>query len=717
MGKFNRTTKQLRLFLILIFFGYQINAQDITEKAANNAFLISRMADKFHVQPKELNDQFSIAVFDGILKKLDSRRIFFTKQDVLTLSKSAYKIDDEIQNVNADFLKQLIGLYSKRIKQTDSLIDDIGKKPFSFLVKEKLTVTEDTSYAENTIALKAKLYKLMKWALLRDIMSDYKKEITPLAQKKFLDSIEPIERKDIVLSIKRSFKSLLEKPNTLEKEVANIYCDVIANTYDPHTNYFPAETKEEFDGHLGKKPLIFGFYLEETEDGSVKIENLVPGSPAYKSGQLNKGDKIQFMQWAGKERIAVADKGAAFIRDLIEENKSDKLILTVKKSDGTLRQVTLQKEVVDNGSEDEERVKSFILKGTKSIGYISLPAFYIDWDKGSKNVNGCANDVAKEIIKLKKEGINGLVMDLRFNGGGDVQEAIDLAGIFIDAGPVAMIKEREGKTITLKDMNRGTIYDGPLTVMVNGYSASASEMFAGTLQDYHRAVIVGATTFGKATGQVILPMDTTVKITDDNRNKKAEDYIKITNIRLYRITGNTAQAIGVKPDIALPDLLGTNAQREADDPLALQVLPISANKYFTPLPPINTAPIQAIATNEIATSPAFASIQKKIMEAKINKEKKDKPLFLADLIALKHANWDEDDTDDDSDNTDADITKLGTPKDSTATDFKVANNAFETKKIEANSSLQEGNNEWKAFLSQDPYIRTVYKLMTAMATK
>ncbi|MFP5041721.1 S41 family peptidase [Parasediminibacterium sp. JCM 36343] len=675
------------------------------------------MAAKFHVQPKELNDQFSIAVFDGVLKKLDAKRIFFTKQDVLSLSKFAYQIDDQIQNVKTDFLKQLIGLYGIRIKQTDSLIDDIGKKPFNFMVKEKLSVSEDTAYADNTIALKTKLYKLMKWALVREIVSDYKKEVTPLAQKKYLDSIEPILRKNIVLSIKRSFKPLLEKPNALKKEVATIYCDVIANTYDPHTNYFPAEAKEEFDGQLGKKPLIFGFYLEDSEDGSVKIDNLVPGSPAYKSGQLNKGDKIQFIQWAGKERMAVAEKGVAFIQDLLEENKSDKLLLTVKKSDGTVRQVTLQKEIVDNGSEDEERVRSFILKGSKSIGYISLPAFYIDWDKGSKDVNGCANDVAKEIIKLKKEGIDGLVMDLRFNGGGDVKEAIDLAGIFIDAGPVAMIKEKEGKTITLKDMNRGTIYDGPLAVMVNGYSASASEMFAGTLQDYHRAIIVGATTFEKATGQVVLPMDTTVNITEDTRNKKAEDYIKITNIRLYRITGNTAQAIGVKPDIALPDLLGTNAQREADDPLALQVVPISANKYFTPLPPINLAPIQAIATNEIATSPAFAAIQKKIMEAKINKEKKDKPLFLADLIALNHTSWDDDDSDDDTEDADADITKLGTPKDSTTAYYQVANNAYETKKIEANSSLQDGNKEWKAFLTQDPYIRTVYKLMEAMAAK
>src|SRR6185295_15214954 len=198
----------------------------------------------------------------------------------------------------------------------------------------------------------------------------------------------------------------------------------------------------------------------------------------------------------------------------------------IKKADGSERSVSLWKEKREE-DDDDNKVKSFLLKGSKTIGFLSLPAFYEDWEN-EKGINGCANDVAKEILKLKKESIEGLILDLRYNGGGSMQEAVELAGIFVDAGPVGQYKTREAKVYTLKDVNRGTIYDGPLMVLVNGYSASASEMVAGTLQDYNRAVIVGSPTYGKATAQVVLPMDTTINPGDDNKNKKAASDLKVT---------------------------------------------------------------------------------------------------------------------------------------------------------------------------------------------
>ena len=186
----------------------------------------------------------------------------------------------------------------------------------------------------------------------------------------------------------------------------------------------------------------------------------------------------------------------------------DKATFKIKKPDGAERTVILLKEKMEEDDE-HNKVKSFLLKGSKTIGFISLPSFYQDWENENSGVNGCANDVAKEILKLKKENIEGLIIDLSYNGGGSMEEAVELSGIFIDFGPVGMQKGRDSKIYTLKDVNRGTIYDGPLMLMVNGYTASASEMVAGTLQDYHRAVIVGTPTYGKATAQVVLPMDTT----------------------------------------------------------------------------------------------------------------------------------------------------------------------------------------------------------------
>ena len=255
-------------------------------------------------------------------------------------------------------------------------------------------------------------------------------------------------------------------------------------------------------------------------------------------------------------------------------------------------------------NDDEDKVKGFILRGAQTVGYISLPAFYEDWED-SRGVKGCANDVATEVIKLKKENISGLILDLRYNGGGSVQEAVELAGIFIDAGPVAQIKTRDAKVITLKDVNRGTVYDGPLLLLVNGSSASASEMVAGTLQDYNRALIVGSPTYGKATAQVVLPMDTAIDLNTYNGKAQASSYIKMTIEKLYRITGNTAQRTGVQPDVTLPDPPDALTQREADEKFALPAITIEANKYYKPLAPLPIAAAQAAARKAMDSSAFF----------------------------------------------------------------------------------------------------------------
>ncbi|WP_315818899.1 S41 family peptidase [Paraflavitalea speifideaquila] len=324
--------------------------------------------------------------------------------------------------------------------------------------------------------------------------------------------------------------------------MANLWCSSLAACYDPHTAYFPPATKESFEGHLGKKQLEFGLTLDEDKDGNAQIAALKPGSPAFQSGQLNEGDKLQSVQTDNKPAVDVSTAGAAAINQVLSAAGSGKTVLTVKKADGSTRQVTLskQKQLTDD---EEDKVKGFVLKGSKNIGYISLPAFYLDWED-EQGVNGCANDVGREIIKLKKENISGLILDLRYNGGGSLQEALELAGIFIDAGPVAQIKSRDPKVTTLKDINRGTVYDGPLLVLINGFSASASEMLAASLQDYNRALIVGATSYGKATAQEVLPLDTTIDRESYNGKAASDSYIKLTTSCLYRLTGATAQAQG-----------------------------------------------------------------------------------------------------------------------------------------------------------------------------
>lgn len=656
--------------------------------------MITRMVSKFHVEPREVNSAFSVAVFDGMLAKTDEEKLFFTTGDISRLSTYRTKLDNEIKQRKTGFLTLFINIYKQRLQQADSLIDVIGKTPFDFYTAEKLTAAEDTLYPASLAALRQKLYKKMKLTAIDDFTDDIPgnfKSFAPAKQKRYTDSVLTLLQGKTVSSLKRKISNILQSPYGIRQYVGNLYCEAIASSFDPHTEFFPPEEKENFESALGKQPFEFGFRLKADKNGGVLIDNLQPGSPAYKSGKLNKGDKFISLQREGQPTIDVSDITMRDFEALIDESNHQKVLFTVKKTGGTLVQVSLEKEQV--ADDDEDRVKSFILKGDNTIGYIYLPAFYQDWDTGNDGLNGCANDVGREILKLKKENITGLILDLRYNGGGSVQEATELAGIFVGAGPMGQEKEKGEKVRAIKNINGGTIFDGPMVVLVNGYSASAAEMVAGTLQDYNRAVIIGAPTYGKATMQVVLPIDTT--ITPANfLQTQTENYLKITIGKLYRVTGATAQFKGVQPDIVLPDILDAYITKEADEPFAMPPTTVPANKYYMPSLQL---PIKALAQSvqsEIDTGRFFNAVKKFITYAKQQKEVKDIALNVKDaLVANEQATID------------ADTTALsGTP----SKRFIVKNNQYEIARIQADSNLKDMNEEFSKQLAADAYINIAY---------
>ncbi len=667
-------------------------------KAAINAFIITRMAEKFHVQPKPVNDAFSGYVFEGVLKQLDEDKIFFTAGDIRDFDASRLHLDEEILQRKSIFLQLLASRYESRLREADTLIAGICKQPFNFLLTEKLSPAEDTAYPANAAAMRSKLGKLLKESALNALMEQKDLSVlTPAQQKKYTDSVEPVLRHKAQALFQRTISATLQSPGGVPQRVGDEYCKAIALCYDPHTEYFPASEKEDFDSELGADKLVFGFGLKEDEEEGVQIRDLRPGSPAFKSGQLNAGDKMISVQWAGRQPIDVSSAGIEEVSDILSESNHEEAIITVKKADGTLRQVKLAKEKMEM-DDDESKVKSFVLKGAKTIGYISLPAFYTDWQEGSDE-KGCANDVAKEIIKLKKENIDGLIVDIRYNGGGSMQEAVALSGIFIDAGPVEMIKDKGAKVATLKDVNRGTIYDGPLLLMINGYSASASEMVAGTLQDYNRAVIMGSPSYGKATAQVVLPLDTTIALDKNSQNIHTDSYIKMTVSQLYRVSGKTAQATGVQPDILLPDVLEADPKRESDNPFALQPVIIEANKYYQPLTSLPITALQAEARREVQASPYFAKLSAYISKMKAERAATDVSLKLSDALQKQEAEK-------------GDTLSQNT---STAASFTIDNNAFEKQRLEEDAKLAEMNTAWKAFLQKDAYLKIAYNLLAMMA--
>ena len=588
---------------VLFQISFLDSAAQITRISADAAFTITRMAEIYHVQPRAVDKTFSSDLFSQMIRALDADKIYFNGEDLRQLDTWRYTLDNQLQARKEDFLKQLIIIYTKKINRTDSVLDVLSKAKFDLKLNEIYTVSEDSNFAPNEELRAIKLYKLVKRNIIETLVDVYEEDTA----KRHIPAsdIEPSARKKVCHAFKRDIQRIRQTNNGLPGFVCNAWCESVASCYDPHTEFFSPGKKEEFQGELGDKQLQFGFSLGEGKD-DTEITRLKPGSPAYKSGLIHEGDQILALQWEGNDEVDVSDASTEEVNAFISGDHGKSLTLTLKKSDGTTRKVTLQREKATL-DDDNSKVRSFILKGDHRVGFISLPAFYTDWNGEEGGNNGCADDVAKEIIKLKKENIEGLILDLRYNGGGSMLEAIALAGIFIDAGPVGMTRDKEGKIYTMKDVNRGSVYDGPLILLINGFTASASEMLAGTLQDYHRALIVGSPSFGKATAQVVLPLDTMFDEKHVERMKTADNFIKITVERLFRVNGTSAQRTGVIPDIFLPDFSETQSEREKSLPFSLPNISIEANKYYHPYGTITIDPLKSFSKSFSDTSRFFIS--------------------------------------------------------------------------------------------------------------
>jgi len=684
------------LSVFLSFCFLSLEAQE-EKKIAEQAYLITRMVQRFHVLPKQLDTDFSADFFKQFISTINEGNLILLKADVDSLNQYQHKLAEEIKNKQTGFLNLTIQLFKKRFKQVDSLTKLYTDKPFNLMLKETLTEAESNRPPTDLAEQQQKLYKWIKYKILEELVeqSDIEEHTNTDSLIKQLPVLEPLLRKKAIASFQRSIRQITENQSGITDAVGKIYCKVLASCFDPHTSFLPPAERENFENAMGKAIPKFGFSLS-AEDEELVIDDLLPGSAAYKSGQLNTGDKIEKLQWEGKDPIDVSGASQKEISDILGSGNQAKLTLTVRKTDGTVRQVVLQKELVDEELK-EEKVQGYILEGKKKIGFVALPDFYTDWEDRTNSINGCANDLAKEIIRLKKENIDGLILDLRFNGGGSMQEAIDLSGIFIDAGPVGQLKTKDDKIITFKDVNRGMVYDGPLVILVNAFSASASEMVAGTLQDYNRAIIIGSPTFGKGTAQVIMPLDTSIDMTRPLSFKPNSNSIKLTVEHLYRVTGITVQSKGVLPDIILPDFFQAAGQREKDQPFSLKPSDVPANKYYQPLQ--HFQPLDAVkryAANISDTLGYFQVLNQYIQYYQALTENKNVPLHLPALLEQQQ--------------TMARLThQLDSLKMNYYTNFSISRP--QKKAASAFSAEQLTGETWKKNLSTDPYIDIAYRIL------
>jgi len=380
----------------------------------------------------------------------------------------------------------------------------------------------------------------------------------------------------------------------------NMFVESIVQSMDPHTDYFPPVEKRYFDEQMSGHFFGIGASLKE-EDGNIKITTLVSGSPAWKSGKVGVGDIIVKVAQGDQEPVDLTGYGVEDAIKLIRGKKGAEVRLTLKKTDGTTKVVSL---IRDEIVQDELTfARSAIVNSPKGkIGYIYLPEFYADFD----NPNGarCSIDVAKEIIKLKAEKVDGIVLDLRNNGGGSLADVVQMAGLFVEQGPIVQVRDRDGKPQIYPDHDKGVLYDGPFAVMVNELSASASEIFAAAIQDYHRGIIIGSTsTYGKGTVQRPIGLDKTLGFADANSEL---GYIKLTLQKFYRISGGSTQLRGVSSDIVMPDIYPDLYEyakfKEKDNPDALpwdeiQKADYTPWKYAYDIPTIKALSDQRLKNN------------------------------------------------------------------------------------------------------------------------
>jgi carboxyl-terminal processing protease len=636
---------------------------------------------QLHVAPPAFDNVYSTWLFDHFLKKLDPEKIYFTLEDIRELEAHKFKLDDEVNGTTWQFLPATLKAFKVSLARADGFVNEILNVPTDLNQKQKYS--EDSTYASSADELKARWKRKLKLEMLTRLYELRKTNATGDDQT-FLKTNESAVRQRVKISALRSIKKTLEPASGFDDHISTIYLQSIASAFDPHSNYLSATEIENFLASMSSKGYYFGISLDESDQGEIVIEQLTPGGPAWKSGALNGGDVIRKLRWEGQDPIELDGMSLDEVEELLLDTNHDVMEFTVSKAGGYPQTVSLRKEKMDS---EEQVVKSFILRGSqKSIGYISLPGFYTNW--GEEGAARCASDVAREIIKLKKENIQGLILDLRFNGGGSLPEAVSMAGIFIDAGPVGVLRNKAGYLTTLKDMNRGTVYDGPLVIVVNSLSASASEFLAAALQDHQRAIVVGSSTYGKATAQVLFEVAKASPPKPMMGVKPGAGFCSVTLEKIYRITGKTAQAVGVKPDVFIPDIYDELPIHERNLVRRLSSDSVVKKMYYQPLP---RGPVDSVRIR------SEKRVQRQVYFQNVTKAGQ----LLADMFTGENnlpLNWPEFKKESDVKN--APFVSVSNKNNSHGT-FTVSHHQFELQRMEMDSFFADLNKAWVKKLSQD----------------
>lgn len=517
--------------------------ETLTERHSYELRTIDQLLGKYHLKKFTLNDSFSAKIWDSYLEQLDPNRIYFTQKDIDALSKHKNQFDEYIENGDTGSALEIFNVYKKRVAERSEFAVKRVKEPFNFALDESYVIDRtEAQWAADTEALNDLWRKRIKNDLIGLKLADDNK-------------------KDPVESLTQRYKNLAKRTTELKpNEVFQIIANSFAGALEPHTSYFSPRASEEFNIQMRLSLDGIGAVLR-TEDEYTKIVSIVPGGPADKVGVLKAGDYITgIAQGTGKPVKEVIGMRLSDVVNLIRGKKNTTVELTYLPGasgiHGKARKVSIVRDKVklEHQAASKRVIDVNTEIGKSKIGVIELPSFYIDFEaraRGDEDFRSTTRDVEKLLAELRdKDKVDGVVIDLRGNGGGSLSEVISLTGLFIDEGPVVQVRDSENRKSVQDDTYPGIAYDGPLAVMVDRGSASASEIFAGAIKDYNRGIVIGETTFGKGTVQTILPIGTNNMFSGFKRESLGQ--VKITTAQFFRVNGESTQYRGVVPDITWP---------------------------------------------------------------------------------------------------------------------------------------------------------------------
>lgn len=666
-----------------------------------------------HYSARPIDDTFSTRVYHRMLSAFDGEKLYFTQQDVDKLKRYEFSIDDEIKNNSTEFFDTLDAIFVRRIDATEKIYQDILKAPFSFNTNEMLNLTPDKNqYAASETALVDKWRLYLKYRTLAKYVDlkteqEKKKENKDSVNAKYKTDaeLEAQAREDVLKSNQRYFKRLHK---TKDDDRFTFYVNAMTEAEDPHTSYFPPVQKTQFDEAMSGSFVGIGARLNQPDNDKTTVASIITGSPSWKQGELKAGDEIMKVAQGSNPPVDISGYEIDDVVKLIRGPKGTEVRLTVKNADGAIKVIPIIRGVVEI---EETFAKSAIIQDKNGpVGFIYLPEFYADFNHTSGR--SCATDIAEEVKKLKAANVTGIILDLRYNGGGSLGDVVEMASIFLGKGPVVQVKSGHASPSILRSHSYDTaLYSGPLAVMVNQSSASASEILAAVLQDYHRAVIVGATSYGKGTVQKMVNLDdmvdplTRLNMLNDTAGGQSGSIgaLKLTMEKFYRVNGGSTQLKGVTPDIDMPDQFDGYDDEELGERHNKSALPwdeIPAANYKPTNSVGNIKELAHISESRIQANPTFKLISE---NAKIIKKRRDD-----NRVSLNEKEYRKE-----QDEINATSKKLEELQKNAKT-LELTNAPADLERINSDTASVSKNKEWLKAISKDIYVAETVNILNDM---